>query len=104
MATQSRSDSIDEMVDDSFPASDPPSFTPITGTGSRESMSGSDGPGRGAPSVGQRDPKVAVWFAVVGTGAAVVAMVIRRKRRARRSPFARATEPVREFVHRAVPS
>jgi len=104
MATQSRSDSIDEMVDDSFPASDPPSFTPITGTGSRESAAGGDSRERDAAAVGQTDPKFALWVAVVGAGAATVAMVIRRKRRTRRGPIARAVDPVREFVHRAVPS
>lgn len=85
MVTQSRPDRVDEAVDDSFPASDPPSFTPITGTGSREQSTGNGGHGTDAVALGQHDRRVAAWVAIGGAGAALLAVVVRRKRRARPS-------------------
>ena len=104
MATQSRPDRVDEAVDDSFPASDPPSFTPITGTGSREQSVGTSGHDGDEKSLGQPDHRVATWVGIAGASAALLAVVVRRRRRARPSRIARVTAPLREFARRAAPS
>jgi uncharacterized protein YeaO (DUF488 family) len=66
---------IDCMLADSFPASDPPSFTPIVGMGSR----GSPGSGRryGPPDTGSAGPRVYAPGAGPGGGEAPC-VVVRR--------------------------